>query len=142
MVCEFCVLFAQESRMNKLLTTITLLCFSIGATAQEKEIWACQQVEGLMLQWEDDDWSVYRVKAQPMLLTIDGPKSSFKRGDDNTALDCSVLPPVSRTACTSIGGAYYILIDHLSGEMGFSFLGGAMDRTDSLFSSAYNCTKF
>ena len=128
--------------MNKFLTTITLLCFSIGSTAQEKEIWACQQDEGLMMQWEDDSWSAYRVKAQPMLLTIDGPNSSFKRGDDDNGLKCSGLLLVPRTACTSIEGAYYILIDHLSGEMGFSFLGGAIDRTDSLFSSAYNCTKF
>ena len=35
MVCEFCVLFAQESRMNKLLTTIVLFCFSLVANGQE-----------------------------------------------------------------------------------------------------------
>ena len=35
MVCQFCVLFAQESRMNKLLATIVLFCFSLVANGQE-----------------------------------------------------------------------------------------------------------
>ena len=35
MLCQFCVLFAQESRMNKLLTGIVLLCFSLAANGQE-----------------------------------------------------------------------------------------------------------
>ena len=36
MVCQFCVLFAQESRMNKLLTGIVLLCFSALVMAAEQ----------------------------------------------------------------------------------------------------------
>ena len=38
MVCEFCVLFAQESRMNKLLTALILFCFSASSFG---EIYLC-----------------------------------------------------------------------------------------------------
>ena len=58
--------------MNKLLTTIILICCSIGATAQEKEIWACQQLESTMLSWNSDGWDPYRVTPKPLLLTING----------------------------------------------------------------------
>jgi hypothetical protein len=67
--------------MNKLLTTMTLVCFSIEAIAQEKEIWACQQEEGTMLDWEDGSWEQYLQTLQPLLLTLDGDIAIVKEGD-------------------------------------------------------------
>ena len=96
------------------------------------------------MDWESGSWAIYRVNAQPLLLTIDGKYSSFKRGDDDNGLECSALDLIgtSRTACASITGGYYILIDNDTGKMGFSFLSGALNNRDSVFASAYNCTKF
>ena len=90
MVCQFCVLSAQESRMNKLPTTIILLSFSIGAIAQEKQIWACHQQASTMLDWENGGWKSYRVTPQPLLLTIDGGNSSCKEDERE---GCSLLLP-------------------------------------------------
>ena len=66
--------------MNKLLTGIVLVCFSIGAIAQEKQIWACQQQAGTMLRWESDRWETYGVAGQPILVTIDEASSNYKEG--------------------------------------------------------------
>ena len=42
---------------KSLLLLAALAC--TGAVAQEKQVWACQLVEGAMLRWEDGDWKVY-----------------------------------------------------------------------------------
>ena len=151
MVCEFCVLFAQESRMNKLLTTITLLCFSIGATAQEREIWACQQEAGTQLVWEGGRWKSIGVTPTPLLLTIDGANSSYKQGDSETKLVCSEEREIFAlnlrvVRCSDILESDQILFDKNTGRMGISYLFGALMeeemRIDSVAARIYNCTKF
>ena len=127
--------------MNKLLTTITLLCFSIGATAQEKEIWACQTEAGTQLIWEDGRWNNYRVTDNQLLLTLDGANSSYKMGSDTTQLTCT--EDFGRINCF---GTYMpatnIFFDPDSGRMGMSYLYGAVIRMDSVAAQVYNCTKF
>ena len=134
--------------MNKLLTGIVLLCFSIGAIAQEKQIWACQQEAGTILHydWEDDRWKSRGVSNNLLLLTIDGASSSYKIGDREMALVCSeefeVLVRSSVTSCANNVGAEQILLDSNSGRMGMSYLFGALIRLDDVAAQIYNCTKF
>ena len=144
MVCEFCVLFAQESRMNKLLTGIVLLSFSIGAIAQEKQIWACQQQAGTMLRWESDRWETYGVAGQPVLFTIDEASSTYKEGEREVPLICAVYfsPYVS---CFDITTGDHLLFNPNNGKLGRSALLGATDtgdRRDTVSAQVFNCTKF
>jgi len=143
MVCEFCVLFAQESRMNNLLITITLLCFSIGAAAQEKEIWACQQEAGTQLIWEDGRWKSFGVTDTQLLLTLNGANSAYKIGSIMIGLSCSEA--FGNISCFSTyTGDRHIYFDPDSGRMGLSSLYGAVIKadTESVYTQIFNCTKF
>ena len=57
MVCEFCVLFAQESRMNKLLTALIVFCLPVSSFADiyscDSTVWA--STLGLLIG-EEADW--------------------------------------------------------------------------------------
>ena len=124
---------------KKLLLAAALACS--GAVAQEKEIWACQQTEGTMLNWEDGAWRQRAISPSPILLTIDGKNSSYKMGDNENELDCSFY---GLTSCVS--SVTHLLIDKATGRMGLSHLLGALmsssERRDSVSAEIYICTKF
>jgi hypothetical protein len=126
--------------MKKSLLLLAALACS-GAVAQEKEIWACQQVEGTMLFWENSSWTQLLINPKPLLLTIDGKNSSYKMGDNENELDCSFY---GVTSCVS--SATHLLIDKATGRMGLSHLLGALmsssERRDSVSAEIYICTKF
>ena len=61
----------------KKLTTLILLLLSPLVMAQEKQIWACQQVAGTLLNRESDSWESYALNPVPILLTVDGENSTF-----------------------------------------------------------------
>ena len=126
--------------MNKLLTGIVLLSFSIGAIAQEKQIWACQMEAGTVLNWEDSNWRTYGHPTTQLLLTLDGENSSFKDRDFEQPLECSFFYPAA--TCRTPSGAHYILIDTTTGKMGKSFLGAALKSGNGLSAQIFNCTKF
>ena len=128
--------------MKKTLLLLAALACT-GAIAQEKEIWACQQLEGTMLRWGSNGWEQYRVTPEPLLLTVNGANSSVKRGDSEIRLQCSPLESFEeRTSCvTSIGGDYFLL-DPETGKMGKSRLSGAINNAYSVTAQIYNCTKF
>ena len=50
---------------KSLLLAAALACS--GAVAQEKEIWACQQVAGTLLKWESGSWNQRLVLAVPLM---------------------------------------------------------------------------
>jgi len=143
MVCEFCVLFAQESRMNKLLTTIVLICFSIEAIAQEKQVWACEQLAGTMLNWEDGSWEPLLLKPRNILVTIDGANSSYRLEETDVPLTCNDAIFVS---CLGTVDSEHLYLNTIHGKMGMSRLFGAAtpsgDERDTVTSAIYNCTKF
>ncbi len=127
--------------MSKLLTGIVLLSFSIGAIAQEKQIWACQMEEGTQLLWEDGRWESYGVTDTQLLLTLDGANSSYKLGSVTWELTCTDV--FGRKSCfTTYTGSQNIFFDPDSGRMGMSYLSGALAKVDSVAAQIYNCTKF
>ena len=145
MVCEFCVLFAQVSRMNKLLTGIVLVCFSLGPIAQEKQISACQQQIRTLLDWEPGRWQSYTVAPTPLLLTIDGANSSYKRGEVERPLSCSKIYGFPEVTCLDLSSSEHIFFNPDYGKLGFSALFGATstrDSRDTVSAVIYNCTKF
>ena len=125
---------------KSLLLAADLACS--GAVAQEKEIWACQQEAGTMLNWEGSSWRQRDIIPAPILLTIDGKNSIYKQGDTETYLDCSLG---RRTSCLGLTSDH-ILIDTDTGRMGISTLFGVLSSSseyrDSVAARIYNCTKF
>ena len=107
--------------MKKSLLLLAALACS-GAVAQEKEIWACQQTEGTMLNWEDGAWRQRAISPSPILLTIDGKNSSYKMGDNENELDCSEkdILITSVTSCLDNLLSQHILMDTATGNMGMS----------------------
>ena len=128
----------------KKLTTLILLLLSPLVIAQEKEVWACVQVKGAQINWENGSWERSGVTPESLLLTIDGVNSSYKQGDYNPwKLNCSLGD--GRVSCVSRNIGDHIYLDPASGKMGISFLGGALDTgdtRDSVSAQIYNCTKF
>ena len=130
--------------MNKLLATITLLCFSIGAIAQEKQIWACQQVKGTLLRWEESKWEDYGISPGTLLLTIDGNQSIRKEGDSNVPLECAVKFSIVECTADFTAGTS-IVLDPETGKMGMSELYGALSigqTRDTVSVEVFDCTKF
>lgn len=128
--------------MNKL-TTLMLLLLSPLVMAQEKQIWACQQVKGTMLNWENGNWNQRSINPAPLLLTIDGDNSNYKRADVERILNCSKI--LSRFSCLDTIRSEHLYIDPATGKMGVSTLYGAIltgDTRDTVSAQVYNCTKF
>ena len=126
--------------MNKLfLIAVAIACS--GAVAQEKEIWACQQSAGTVMKYEQGEWEIYRKAPSNILLTIDGPFSNIKIGDENRPASCTNLWR-ERFSCVSVDTLDYITLDKATGKAGYSFLGGSMHNRDSISVGVYNCTKF
>ena len=124
-----------------LLLTAALACS--GVVAQEKEIWACQQTAGTMLNWKNSSWRQRDIIPSPNLLTIDGKNSSYKEGDTEINLDCSLG---RRPSCLNGLSSDHILIDTDTDRMGISTLFGVLssssERRDSVSARIYNCSKF
>ena len=130
--------------MKKTLLLAAALACS-GVVAQEKEIWACQQIAGTGLFWEGSSWRRMGINPYPLLLTIDGENSSYKIGADNgTGLDCSRTGVF--TSCITVIPANHIFMHTATGRMGMSSLFGAVSTSsedrDSVNAQIYNCTKF
>ena len=129
--------------MNKLfLIAVAIACS--GAVAQEKEIWACQQEDGVILKRENSAWKQYGVTPGTLLLTVDGLLSERKEGDTITPLTCDKGFFV---ACRSPLQNSHILLDPDTGKMGMSELYGAVSRSadeirGSVSVEIFNCTKF
>jgi hypothetical protein len=134
----------MRSIMKKTLLLAAALACS-GAVAQEKQIWACQQVEGTLLDYRNGRWEPKRMAPVPLLLTIDGGKSSYKAGESELSLSCSEVLGFREISCVAIAGGSYIFFNPENGRMGISSLLGATStapRRDSVSAEIYNCTKF
>jgi hypothetical protein len=146
--------------MNKLLTTITLLCFSVAANAQDQEVWACQQEESAGLFWENNRWVSSGVIAETLLITIptapprhirneitdNRNNGTYKRGDaQDRGMFCRTNTSET-VSCISGAGNNFFLLDRETGRLGFAALVGALSMgsnyRDSVSSKIYNCTKF
>jgi hypothetical protein len=131
-----------------LLTLAIPVCLCGTASAQEREIWACQGVESAGLDWENGSWKVTRFIAEPLLLTIDGANSNWKRGSgsERNAICTDRFETVSCVA--SVLGTEVVALNREQGLAAHSFLGGgvmspsASGERDSISVSAYNCSKF
>ena len=132
--------------MKKILLLAAALACS-GAVAQEKEVWACQQIGGTMLKWEGSSWRSVGLSAIPLLLTLDGENSSYKMGEITAGLTC-LAPKYGWLSClTTARYANHILMDLESGRLGMSALTGAVAAStgnyrDTITAEAFNCTKF
>ena len=130
--------------MKKTLLLAAALACS-GAVAQEKEIWACQQEEGTLLDWEDGRWKQYLKTLQPLLLTLDGDIAIVKEGDKENRLSCSKHERLQNISCLNSIMSMHLYFSTDTARLGKSNLFGATstgDRRDSVSVSTYNCTKF
>mgnify|MGYP006093629197 CR=1 FL=1 len=129
-----------------LLLAVALACS--GTVAQEKQIWACQMVEGTMIKWESDRWINYLVIPYGILFTLRPDNIAIaKRGDSDTSLylNCSHNSTFNRYSClNSTLGDHYLLSPD-DGKLGYSQLTGAISTAvsrDSINAETFNCTKF
>jgi hypothetical protein len=118
--------------MKKTLLLAAALACS-GVVAQEKEIWACQQTAGTMLNWENSSWRQRAIIPVPLLLTIDGENSSYKEGDTERGLDCSKKDTLTLggriTSCLDDLSSTHILMGRDTGRMGMSELYGVLSSS-------------
>jgi len=128
---------------RSLLLLVALAC--TGAVAQEKQVWACQQEEGTMLNYRNGRWEQSLIVPEALLLTIDGANSRVKEGEAERRLSCSKVDFWPEISClTSIKDKHYYFSPD-TGRLGVSSLIGATltgDRRDSVSAKIYNCTKF
>ena len=115
--------------MKKTLLLAAALACS-GVVAQEKQVWACQQTEGTMLNWEGGAWRQRGINPSLLLLTIDGENSSYKEGDKEYSLDCSKSVRPFAASCLDGLFSEHILLDTNTGKMGRSLLFGALSSTE------------
>ena len=145
--------------MNKLLTTIILLCFSVAANAQDQEVWACQQEESAGLFWENNRWVRKGLLPENLLITLptappqmfpheisdNHSHGTYKFGDEpDSGMFCRTnLGEI--VSCVSLAGLEFFLLNPETGRLGYAALFGALMRSnerDTVYSSIYNCTKF
>jgi hypothetical protein len=126
---------------KSLLLAAALACS--GVVAQEKQIWACQQVAGTQLIWEDGAWRQVGVEPTSILLRLGGKYSSYRMSEEERLLDCSEALN-GKVSCLDSLSSELIYIDPTSGKMGRSILFGAAEAGNSrsaLATDAYNCAK-
>jgi hypothetical protein len=126
---------------KSLLLAAALTCS--GVVAQEKQIWACQQVAGTQLIWEDGAWRQVGVEPTSILLRLGGKYSSYRMSEEERLLDCSEALS-GKVSCLDSLSSKLIYIDPTSGKMGRSTLFGAAEAGDSrsaLATEVYNCAK-
>jgi hypothetical protein len=126
---------------KSLLLAAALACS--GVVAQEKQIWACQQVAGTQLIWEDGAWRQVGVEPTIILLRLGGKYSSYRMSEEERLLDCSKALS-GKVSCLDSLSSKLIYIDPTSGKMGRSTLFGAAEAGDSrsaLATEVYNCAK-
>ena len=126
---------------KSLLLAAALACS--GVVAQEKQIWACQQVAGTQLIWEDGAWRQVGVEPTSILLRLGGKYSSYRMSEEERLLDCSEAFN-GKVSCLDSLSSELIYIDPTSGKMGRSTLFGAAEAGDSrsaLATEVYNCAK-
>jgi len=132
--------------MNRFFTTITLLCFSVGAIAQEKEIWACQsESDGAAgIVWRDGSANIASFNQQTLLLTIDGENSSYTLNGTDYSAVCRVEGWVS---CIDETNTQHILLSTTFGQAGLSNLFATVlppstRDNNNIYVVSFNCTKF
>ena len=126
---------------KSLLLAAALACS--GVVAQEKQIWACQQVAGTQLIWEDGAWRQVGVEPTSILLRLGGKYSSYRMSEEERLLDCSEALN-GKVSCLDSLSSELIYIDPTSGKMGRSILFGAAEAGNSrsaLATEVYNCAK-
>jgi len=151
--------------LNKLLTTITLLCFSVGAIAQDQEVWGCQMEMGTGLFWQNNRWEMSELTPLTLLVTIPvaPPRKALSFLDESEITDnrrnatyklgagpelgmfCRLNNLSDTVSCLSDTGNSFLLLNRGNGRVGFTSLLGAIslaDPRDTVVNFIYNCTKF
>ncbi len=129
----------------KKLTTLILLLLSPMVTAQEKEIWACQETEAVGLFWENGEWVKKGVNTANWLLTVDGANSSMKLRGKDFSMECSNHRSASGAYYSCTDGNWTIVLNPATGDAGFSRMLGAINSSpfkDFAGVSVAQCTKF
>ncbi|MEX0965404.1 MAG: hypothetical protein WDZ52_15345 [Pseudohongiellaceae bacterium] len=129
----------------KKLMPIFLLILSPLVTAQEKEIWACQEIDTNGFKWSNDQWDRQGFKAGNMLVTIDGSFSILKVGNRERVMTCTGS---GTWFCVDSLETDFFRLNATTGEAARSVLFGAVYNHDSYSGrddvalSLYQCTKF
>ncbi|MDA1244078.1 MAG: hypothetical protein O3B02_03625 [Proteobacteria bacterium] len=132
--------------MKKTLLLAAALACS-GAVAQEKEIWACQEIQSYGMEWTNGRWQGGAFEESQLLFTLNGINSTLKLPELPRPIDLSCLYDVTDGYwfCSDPLYAVSFIINQDSGSAGYSTLFGAVineeDRS-SITVSVLQCTKF
>ena len=134
--------------MNKLLTTIILLLLSPLVMAQEKQVWACQQEAGTMLNWKNNRWEQSLITSHNILLTFNSDGTGLAKHSNSletVIFECEENAIGEKSCLGGLFKASHYFFNSLNGKLGLSGLLGAVeskDRRDSITAFSFNCTKF
>jgi len=142
----------EGGNMKKTLLLAAALACS-GAVAQEKQVWACQEIQSQGMNWTNGRWQGGAFEKSQLLFTLDGFTSTLKLPDSPDPIDLLCMNDSSLRGdelvywfCSdSYSSAVSFIINEDSGSAGISFLLGAVsnaENRDSLRIAALQCTKF
>lgn len=131
--------------MKKLLPLIILI-LSNAATAQEKQVWACQTTASTGLVGNRTDWQIQSGQPKPLLLGIDGANSSYTISGFEFPIPCtnSTNSSLNFATCNSDGITIVLNLENGLASMS-SILGVVIPSTNApmaLELITYQCTKF
>lgn len=132
--------------MKKTLLLAAALACS-GTVAQEKEIWACQEVQSNGMDWINGRWQGGQFQKSQLLFTLNGINSTLKLPELPKPVDLSCLYDITDGYwfCSDPFLARSFIINQGSGSAGYSALFGAVSSAQdksSIYVSALQCTKF
>lgn len=136
----------KPAQLLLVIASIPVLCVSVAASAQEREVWACQSVRRAGLFWENGKWDATGFTADTLLLTIDGAQSQWKTSD--LEMEATCVDNSEFTSCLDrYLGTSHVVLNKEAGIAAYSALYGAVRLPrngvrDDVSVGSYTCTKF
>lgn len=132
--------------MKKTLLIAAALACS-GAVAQEKQVWACQEIEnGQGFSYASGAWKKGNFTALNYLVTIDGKNSEYGHSGTQYPTDCENVTdsPVPHFKCSDRTGGTVLLRPDAKLAVISEGLGGisTAETRDSVTIRLFQCTKF
>jgi hypothetical protein len=132
--------------MKKTLLLAAALACS-GVVAQEKQVWACQEIEnGQGFSYKNGAWGKSNFATLNYLVTIDGKNSKYGHSGTQYPTDCKDLTdsPTPHFHCSDTAGGTVLLRPDAKLAVISEGLGGIMtaETRDTVSIRLLQCTKF
>ena len=131
--------------MNKLFLIAAALACS-GAVAQEKQVWACQQIlNGQGFSYENGAWKNSNFSPLNYLVTIDGENSKYGHSGKQFSTNCEYIPNIdAHFRCNDGTGGTVLLNPNTKLAVISEGLGGLMmdEYRDTVSIRLFQCSKF